>query len=82
MHKAFYFLLVAILIVIQPLNGLAKDSVNTKAISNQGFDNVSKIIEQMSPKQLEDIRKQAESMMPELEKMTPKEIEEYNKQLL
>jgi hypothetical protein len=84
MAKYFSFIFLVTFISISPLNSTAKDKINSKSIKSiekEGFEEISEILKQMTPEQLEDIQNKADAMMNEIEDMTPKEIEELKQQL-
>ena len=82
MKRYFTVLLVCFFIMVSSTNIEAKEKVNTKAIANEGFEDVSEIYNQMSPQQKEDVYKKAMSMMEEIKDKSPSEIEQLKQQML
>ena len=75
-------ILVSFFVISSFTGAEAKDKVNTKSISKEGFGNVSDIYDQMSPEQKADVYKKAMSVMKELEEKSPEEIEQLKQQML
>ncbi|MCE3233739.1 MAG: hypothetical protein K0R98_1996, partial [Rickettsiaceae bacterium] len=69
-----YFLILA-LIFAAPAFSADTNGIDTKSIEAEGFGEISKILERMTPEQREQVKKQAAQMQEELEKMTPAERE-------
>lgn len=61
---------------------ISADKINTDNLEKAGFKEVGKILEKMSPEQLENIIKQAKQLMPQLEGMSDSEIDQMTSQLL
>jgi hypothetical protein len=68
-----YFLILVFLLTLSLHNPSFAEDINTQSIDAEGFAEVSKIYNQMTPEQREAIKNKALEMQKELEAMTPEE---------